>query len=206
LRQQQNNAPTPLRRQRLPKGLGRGAAHDAIQASARLREAPCSPESATRGILSTYKRHLLWDIERAFRCLKTVDLDIRPIRHWTAERVRAHVFLCMLAYHVEWHLRRALAPLLFHDTDIAAARAERSSPVAKTEPSQTAKTKKAVKRNPAGQPVMDFADLIAHLGTLARNTVTTSLHKGHGFILHTRPTAIQENAFQLLEIDPTRVQ
>ena len=145
-------------------------------------------------------------VERAFRCLKTVDLDIRPIRHWTAERVRAHVFLCMLAYHVEWHLRRALAPLLFHDTDIAAARAERSSPVAKTEPSQTAKTKKAVKRNPAGQPVMDFADLIAHLGTLARNTVTTSLHKGHRFILHTRPTAIQETAFQLLEIDPARVQ
>src|SRR5580700_2997182 len=63
LRQQQNNAPTPLRRQRLPNGLGRGAAHDAIQASARLREAPCSPESATRGILSTYKRHLLWDID-----------------------------------------------------------------------------------------------------------------------------------------------
>ena len=103
LRQQQNNVPTPLRRQRLPKGLRRGAAHDAIQASARLREAPCSPESATRGILSTYKRHLLWDIERAFRCLKTVDLDIRPIRHWTAERVRAHVFLCMLAYHPSFH-------------------------------------------------------------------------------------------------------
>ena len=145
-------------------------------------------------------------VERAFRCLKTVDLDIRPIRHWTAERVRAHVFLCMLAYHVEWHLRRALAPLLFHDTDIATARAERSSPVAKTEPSKTAKTKKAVKRNPAGQPVMDFADLIAHLGTLARNTVTTNLHKGHSFTLHTRPTAIQETAFRLLEIDPARVQ
>jgi transposase len=145
-------------------------------------------------------------VERAFRCLKTVDLDIRPIRHWTAERVRAHVFLCMLAYHVEWHLRRALAPLLFHDTDIAAARAERSSPVAKTEPSKTAKTKKATKRNPAGQPVMDFADLLAHLGTLARNTVATGLQKGHSFTLHTRPTAIQETAFKLLEIDPTRVQ
>ena len=145
-------------------------------------------------------------VERAFRCLKTVDLDIRPIRHWTADRVRAHVFLCMLAYHVEHHLRRALAPLLFHDTDIAAARAERSSPVAKTEPSPTAKTKKAIKRNPAGQPVMDFADLIAHLGTLARNTLITSLHKGHSFTLHTRPTAIQEAAFQLLEIDPARVQ
>src|SRR5580692_7676232 len=148
----------------------------------------------------------LAQVERAFRCLKTVDLDIRPIRHWTAERVRAHIFLCMLAYHVEWHLRRALAPLLFHDTDIAAARAERPSPVAKTEPSQTAKTKKAIKRNPAGQPVMDFADLIAHLGTLARNTVTTSLQKGHSFTLDTRPTAIQETAFQLLEIDPARVQ
>ena len=148
----------------------------------------------------------LAQVERAFRCLKTVDLDIRPIRHWTAERVRAHVFLCMLAYHVEWHLRRALAPLLFHDTDIAAARAERSSPVAKTEPSQIAKTKKAVKRNAAGQPVMNFSDLLAHLGTLARNTVTTSLQKGHCFTLHTRPTAIQETAFQLLEIDPARVQ
>ena len=73
-------------------------------------------------------------VERAFRCLKTVDLEIRPIRHWTAERVRAHVFLCMLAYHVEWHLREALAPLLFHDTDLEAARAERASPVVKTEP------------------------------------------------------------------------
>ena len=145
-------------------------------------------------------------VERAFRCLKTVDLEIRPIRHWTAERVRAHVFLCMLAYHVEWHLRQALAPLLFHDTDIAAARAERCSPVAKTEPSPTAKTKKATKRNPAGQPVMNFADLLAHLGTLARNTVTTSLQKGHSFTLHTRPTAIQETAFKLLEIDPARVQ
>ena len=74
-------------------------------------------------------------VERAFRCLKTVDLDIRPIHHWNAERVRAHVFLCMLAYHVEWHLRQALAPLLFHDTDIAAARADRSSPVVPTDAS-----------------------------------------------------------------------
>ena len=73
-------------------------------------------------------------VERAFRSLKTVDLEIRPIRHWNADRVRAHVFLCMLAYHVEWHLRQALAPLLFHDIDIGAAKAERRSPVASTEP------------------------------------------------------------------------
>src|ERR671923_243883 len=77
-------------------------------------------------------------VERAFRCLKTVDLEIRPVRHWNADRVRAHVFLCMLAYHVEWHLRQALAPLLFHDTDIAIARAERASPVRTTEPSPSA--------------------------------------------------------------------
>ncbi len=67
-------------------------------------------------------------VERAFRCLKTADLDIRPIHHWTAPRVRAHVFLCMLAYHVEWHLRDALAKLLFQDTELATAQAERSSP------------------------------------------------------------------------------
>ena len=69
-------------------------------------------------------------VERAFRSLKTIDLEIRPIRHWTADRVRSHVFLCMLAYHVEWHLRDALAPLLFHDTELAATRSERSSPIA----------------------------------------------------------------------------
>lgn len=145
-------------------------------------------------------------VERAFRCLKTVDLDIRPIRHWTEERVRAHVFLCMLAYHVEWHLRQALAPLLFHDTEIEAARARRPSPVAKTEPSPQVLAKKATKRNNDGLTVMAFGDLMAHLGTLARNTVSASLQKGHSFILHTRPTQIQQTAFRLLDIDPVRVQ
>ena len=145
-------------------------------------------------------------VERAFRCLKTVDLDIRPVRHWTEGRVRAHVFLCMLAYHVEWHLRQALAPLLFHDTEIEAARARRSSPVAKTEPSPQVLAKKATKRNHDGLTVMAFGDLMAHLGTLARNTVSASLQKGHSFTLHTRPTQIQETAFRLLDIDPLRVQ
>ena len=145
-------------------------------------------------------------VERAFRCLKTIDLDVRPIRHWTAERVRAHVFLCMLAYHVEWHLRRALAPLLFHDAAIDLARAERPSPVAKTEPSAQAQAKKATKRTPAGLPVIAFGDLMDPLGTLARNTVTASLHKRHNFVLYTRPTPIQEAAFKLLDLDPARVQ
>jgi len=145
-------------------------------------------------------------VERAFRSLKTIDLEIRPIRHWMADRVRAHVFLCMLAYHVEWHLREALAPLLFHDTDLAAAKAERISPVAKTEPSDAVKVKKATKRSTDGHPVMCFADLIAHLGTLTRNTMRVSLRPKHRFTLYSTPTSLQAAAFKLLDLNPARVQ
>lgn len=155
-------------------------------------------------VVQSYKD--LARVERSFRALKTVDLDIRPIRHWTPDRVRAHVFLCMLAYHVEWHLRQALAPLLFHDTDIKTARAERASCVEKTEPSASAKAKKATKLNADGLPVMAFGDLMDHLGTLARNTVAAGLQKGHTFVLHTKPTKVQDAAFKLLDIDPIRVQ
>lgn len=183
---------------------------DSIEQEARLdgiyvvrTSVPAEVMSAAEAV-QAYKD--LARVERAFRCLKTVDLDIRPIRHWTEPRVRAHVFLCMLAYHVEWHLRHALSPLLFHDTAIEAARAERPSPVAKTEPSPQALAKKATKRNQDGLTVMAFGDLMAHLGTLARNTVSASLQKGHSFILHTKPTQIQEAAFKLLDIDPGRVQ
>src|SRR5277367_5718288 len=112
LRQNQRDTPPPLRRQRLPNGLGRGAAHDAIQASARLRKAPCSPESVTRRILSTYKRHLLWDIEEAFKTLKG-DLAIRPIFHHDESRIEAHIFVAFLAYCMQITLTRrlhALAP------------------------------------------------------------------------------------------------
>jgi hypothetical protein len=145
-------------------------------------------------------------VERAFRSLKTVDLEIRPIRHWTADRVRAHVFLCMLAYHVEWHLRQALAPLLFHDTGIAAARAQRASPVAKTEPSEAVKAKKATKRNKDGFAVMGFAEILDHLGTLARNTVRAPFHGDHSFVLYSTATPLQKEAFRLLDLDPARVQ
>jgi transposase len=145
-------------------------------------------------------------VERAFRCMKSDDLEIRPIRHWTAPRVRAHVFLCMLAYHVEWHLRQALAPLLFHDTDLEAARAERSSPVAATEPSERAKSKKATKRSADGHRVMSFADLMAHLGTFVRNTMRVALRPKHRFTLYSTPTALQKAAFALLDLNPLRVQ
>lgn len=145
-------------------------------------------------------------VERAFRCLKTSDLEIRPIRHWSPQRVRAHVFLCMLAYHVEWHLTEKLAPILFHDTDIGAARAARSSPVVKTKPSPGAKAKKSDKRNAQGHRVMSFADLISHLGTLTRNTLAVPLQGGHTITTHSTPTPLQKAAFELLEINPDRVQ
>jgi transposase len=72
-------------------------------------------------------------VERAFRCIKTVDLNVRPVHHWLAGRVRAHVFLCMLAYYLEWHMRSALAPLLFDDTEKDVAEALRASVVAKAQ-------------------------------------------------------------------------
>ena len=138
--------------------------------------------------------------------MKTVDLEIRPIRHWNADRVRAHVFPCMLAYHVEWHLRQKLAPLLFHDTDLDAARAERSSPVVSTEPSPTARTKKAIKRNANGDRIHSFDGLINHLGTMTRNTMGMPLAKKHRFTLLSKSTPLQEAAFQLLGFDPKCVQ
>lgn len=145
-------------------------------------------------------------VERAFRSLKTVDIEIRPIRHWTAQRVRAHVFLCMLAYHVEWLLREALAPLLFHDTELNTTRAERTSPVAKTKPSETAKAKKATNRSVDGHRIMSFAGLIAHLGTLTRNTMRVPQRSRHRFTLDSKPTQLQEAAFKLLDLNSARVQ
>jgi hypothetical protein len=145
-------------------------------------------------------------VERAFRSMKTVDLDIRPIRHWNANRVRAHVFLCMLAYHVEWHLRRTLTPLLFHDADIDVERAARSSPVVKTEPSASAKAKKAIKRNANGDPVSSFAGLIDHLGTMTRNVMCLKGARKHPFTLLSKATPLQEAAFKLLGFDPKGVQ
>ena len=186
---------------RNPDSIAREARLDGIYV---VRTSVPAEAMAATETVQAYKD--LARVERAFRCLKTVDLEIRPVRHWMADRVRAHVFLCMLAYHVEWHLRHALAPLLFHDTEIAAARAERRSPVRKTEPSRSAKTKKATGRNDDGQPVMAFADLMDHLGTLARNTLAAPLQDNRSIVLYSTPTRLQEATFERLGIDPRRVQ
>ena len=139
-------------------------------------------------------------VERAFRSLKTVDLDIRPIFHWVSPRVRAHVFLCMLAYHLEWHMRQALAPMLFDDHDRAAGEALRSSPVAKAQPSPAAKRKAKTKHTDDGLPVHSFRTMLADLATLTRNTAR--LASAHTMTLLATPTQIQQRALDLLGLKP----
>jgi transposase len=139
-------------------------------------------------------------VERAFRCLKTVDLHIRPIHHGLEDRVRAHVFLCMLAYYLEWSLRARLAPMLYDDDDRAAAEASRATPVAKAQRSPAALAKSATGRTADGAPVHSFHSLLADLATLARNTIVTALAPDRPFTVLTRPTPIQQKAFDLLAI------
>ena len=142
----------------------------------------------------------LANVERAFRSLKTVDLDIRPVFHWVSPRVRAHVFLCMLAYHLEWHMRGALAPILFDDHDRAAGEALRTSPVAKARPSPAAKRKATTKRTDDGLPVHSFRTLLADLATLTHNTVRWA--NAPTMALLASPTQIQQRAFALLGVKP----
>ena len=144
-------------------------------------------------------------VEHAFRSLKTVDLELRTVFHWTAPRVRAHVLLCMLAYYLQWHMRRCLAPMLFDDPDTAAAAAQRASPVAKAEPSPAARRKAARKRtDPAdGEPlpVHSFHTLLSDLATLTRNVVR--LGRDRITAILATPTRTQHRALNLLGVTPT---
>ena len=139
-------------------------------------------------------------VERAFRCLKTVDLDIRPVFHWTAPRVKAHVLLCMLAYYVEFHMRSRLAPILFDDHDRDAAAAERKSIVAPAERSPAAKRKVASRRTDDGMPVHSFRSLIDDLATLSLNKVSLPSNQKYRFDLPTKPTPLQARALELLGV------
>ena len=154
------------------------------------------------GTVRSYKSLSL--VERAFRCLKTVDLQIRPVYHWLAERVRAHVFLCMLAYYLEWHMRQRLAPMLYDDADKEAAEALRSSVVAKAERSPAAVTKQTTGRTEDGLPVHSFRTLLGDLATLTRNTLVTALDPEHPFSLTARPTPLQQKAYDLLALSCTQ--
>jgi len=176
--------------------------HDAIAAEAALdgfyvlRTNVPADALNTADTVRAYKS--LANVERAFRSLKTVDLDIRPIFHWVSPRVRAHVFLCMLAYHLEWHMRQALAPILFDDHDRAAGEALRPSPVAKARPSPAAKRKANTKRTDDRLPVHSFRTLLADLATLTRNTVRWL--NAPAMALLASPTPIHQRAFDLLGV------
>jgi Transposase DDE domain len=148
----------------------------------------------TEQVVLAYKS--LSQVERAFRSLKTTDLDIRPIHHRRARRVRGHVLLCMLAYHVTWHMQQALAPMLFTDHDKQAAALQRTSPVAAARVSPAARAKAATKRTVDGQPVHSFATLLADLANLTRNTVRFG--DALPVTILSRPTTVQQRAFQLL--------
>jgi hypothetical protein len=142
----------------------------------------------------------LSQVERAFRCIKTIDLQVRPVHHWLAGRVRAHVFLCMLAYYLEWHMRQKLAPLLFDDTDRDAAEAARESVVAKAQRSPAAIRKQTTGLTADGLPVHSFRTLLADLATLARNTIVTAVAPNLPLTVFTRPTPVQQRAFALLDV------
>jgi DDE family transposase len=183
--------------------------HEAIAEEARLdgiyvlRTSLTADQADAAATVRSYKS--LAQVERAFRAMKTVDLELRPVFHWTAMRVRAHVLLCMLAYYVEWHMRQKLAPLLFDDTDRSAAERQRSSPVAKAVPSPQAQRKAAHKRTDVigddTLPLHSFRTLLADLATLTRNVVCFGGQRLS--VMFAKPTALQLRAFTLLGVDPT---
>jgi hypothetical protein len=154
----------------------------------------------TAGTVGAYKS--LAQVERAFRSIKTVDLELRPVFHWTAPRVRAHVLLCILAYYLEWHMRQPLAPMLFDDHDHAAAEAGRTSPVAKAKVSKAAHRKASTQRidlgNGESHPVHSFRTLLADLATLTRNTVCFAGQKV--LTVQTTATPLQRRALSLLGV------
>lgn len=150
-------------------------------------------------VVSTYKS--LAQVERAFRSMKTVVLDVRPIHHRLAARVRAHVFLCMLAYYVVWHMRERLAPLLFDDHDKENAGKGRASPVAPAKVSAAAHAKAVSRKTADGLPVHSFRTLLQDLATLTRNTVR--MGDAPPAAMLASPTPIQQQVFAKLEVPLT---
>ena len=181
---------------------------DEIAAEARLdgiyvvRTSLPADKLASEQAVAAYKS--LAVVERAFRTMKGVDMQVRPVHHWLSTRVRAHVFLCMLAYYVEHHMRLALAPLLFADHE--PNKRERPSIVRPAETSEAAKRKIARRQSIDGTPIMAWRDLIANLGTLTINEVQLPIAKRRTFHMLARPTALQAQIFALLGVPTPCVQ
>ena len=180
--------------QRKPASIEREAALDGIYV---IRTSVPASDLTGQQVVATYKS--LSTVERAFRSMKSVDLKVRPIHHHHPERVKAHVFLCMLAYYVEWHMRRALAPLLFDEEDHEAAQTQRSSIVAPAQRSLSAQQKALSKQTVDGFPVHSFRTLLADLATLTRNRVRMGEQL---FDMLATPTTLQDRAFELLQVRP----
>ena len=182
--------------QRNTQKIAEEAALDGIYV---IRTSVSAESFSAQQAVEVYKS--LSKVEQAFRSLKTVDLKIRPIYHWLENRVRAHVFLCMLAYHIEWHMRKRLAPILFDDEDREGAEALRKSVVAPAKRSPQATRKAQTKHTGDGLPVQSFRSLLDHLATLAKNRIRVP-GTPHTFYTHTQKTPLQTRAFQLLGISP----
>jgi hypothetical protein len=176
--------------------ITREAALDGIYV---VRTSVAATALASEEAVRAYKR--LAQVERAFRSLKSVDLKVRPIHHRLEDRVRAHVLLCMLAYYVEWHMREALAPMLFDDDDPAAAEAARRSVVAPAQRSPRAQRKAATKLTDEGSPVHSFRTLLSDLATVAKNRILPTTKQPVTFDLITTPTRLQQHAFDLLGVN-----
>ena len=165
-----------------------------------IRTSEASQRFSAQDTVRTYKSLSL--VEQAFRCLKGVDLLVRPIRHRTVDHVRAHVFVCTLAYYVEWHMRKALAPVLFQDEELDQARWTRD-PVAKAEPSASVKKKKTTHVTSDGWPVQSFQTLLAKLATRCRCRCRVGNQKAHAIVYElTEPTPFQAHIFDLLGVKP----
>jgi hypothetical protein len=183
--------------------IGYARDQDSIAAEAQLdgiyvlRTSVASGDLDSGAVVSSYKA--LAQVERAFRTFNT-DLGIRPIRHRTEDRVRAHVFLRMLSYYLSWHLQARLAPLLFTDDDKPAAQATRPSPVAPAARSPRALAKAATKHTPGDLPVHIFTSLLTDLATICLNTIAPADPALPGFRLVTTPTTLQRQAFELLGV------
>ncbi len=174
------------------------AAEAALDGIYVIRTSLTSHRLQAEGVVRAYKQ--LSVVERAFRSYKSIDLKVRPIYHHLEKRVRAHVFLCMLAYYVEWHMRRLLAPILFDDDDPQAAQAQRTSIVAPAQRSASAKTKASRKRTKDDFPVHSFQTLLKDLATICKNRIQPRLPDAPVFEKVTIPTPLQQRAFQLLQV------
>ena len=182
--------------ERVQNSIDREASLDGVYV---IRTNVDSSQASAEDAVRYYKE--LSNVERAFRSMKSVDLKVRPIHHRTENRVRAHVLLCMLAYYVEWHMRRALAPMLFDDADPDSGEALRSSIVAPAQRSPQAKQKARTKRTDDDMPVHSFHTLLEDLRTITLNRIAVGQQ---AFECPTTPTPLQQKALDLLKVSTAR--